>query len=213
MLKHSLSRFGSGLPFPIPRRKIWKNIKMKLRMLYSYVTAREISTLVKYRNSHGIFGRLPHETPLRKATEVISPGIIDLDFPFTKPSNLRLYGPIVLDSVPIRDLDPQLSSWLDAGPAVLMSMGTHFTYTQAQVRAILRGFLTALNPKTRVLWKLPRQSSFKDIIDELLPEAEDKEQFMIVDWIPVDPYSIMTHRNVVTLVHHGGANSYFEAAL
>jgi hypothetical protein len=92
-------------------------------------------------------------------------------------------------------------------------MGTHFTYTQAQVRAILRGFLTALNPKTRVLWKLPRQSSFKDIIDELLPEAEDKEQFMIVDWIPVDPYSIMTHRNVVTLVHHGGANSYFEAAL
>lgn len=76
---------------------IWKNIKMKLRMLYSYVTAREISTLVKHRNSHGISGRLPHETPLRKAMEVISPDIIDLDFPFTKPSNLRLYGPIILE--------------------------------------------------------------------------------------------------------------------
>ena len=145
--------------------------------------------------------------------EVISPDIIDLDFPFTKPSNLRLYGPIVLDGAPLQDLDPQLSKWLDAAPAVLMSMGTHFTYTETQVRAVLRGFLTALDPKTRVLWKLPRLSSFKDIIDELLPGTEDKERFMIVDWIPVDPFSVMTHKNVVTLIHHGGANSYFEAAL
>jgi len=185
---------------------------MKLRMLYSYVTAREISTLVKYRNSHGIFGRLPHEIPLRNATEVISPDIVDLDFPFAKPSNLRLYGPIVLDTVPVRDLDPQLSDWLDAAPTLLMSMGTHFTYTKAQVRAVLRGFLMALDSKTRVLWKLPQHSSFGDIIDELLPGV-DKERFMIVDWIPVDPFSIMTHKNVVALVHHGGANSYFEAAL
>lgn len=186
---------------------------MKLRMLYSYLTAPEISTLVKYRNSHGILGRLPHEAPLRKATEVISPGIIDLDFPFKKPNNLRLYGPIVLDGLQIRDLHPRLADWLDSGPTVLMSMGTHFTYTEPQVRAVLRGFLAALDPKTRVLWKLPHHSSFNDIIDELLPRVEDKERFMIVDWVPVDPFSIMTHRNVMALVHHGGANSYFEAAL
>ena len=182
-------------------------------MLYSNLTAREISTLVKYRNSHGIFGQLLHEAPLRKATEVISPDIVDLDFPFKKPTNLRLYGPIVLDGVPVRDLDPQLADWLDAGPTVLMSMGTHFTYIEAQVRAVLRGFLTVLDPKTRFLWKLPHCSAFNDIIDELLPGAGDKERFTIVDWIPVDPFSIMTHRNVMTLVHHGGANSYFEAAL
>jgi hypothetical protein len=138
----------------------------------------------------------PHYVTRRRSSHQ---DIVDLDFPFTKPSNLRLYGPIVLDSVPVRDLDPQLSDWLDAAPTVLMSMGTHFTYTKTQVRAILRGFLTALDPKTRVLWKLPHCSSFKDIIDELLPETEDKERFMIVDWIPVDPFSIMTHRNVVAL--------------
>jgi len=94
-----------------------------------------------------------------------------------------------------------------------MSMGTHFTYTKTQVRAVLRGFLTALDQKTRVLWKLPQHSSFQAIIDELLPRIEDKERFMIVDWLPVDPFSIMTHRNAVALVHHGGSNSYFEAAL
>jgi hypothetical protein len=94
-----------------------------------------------------------------------------------------------------------------------MSMGTHFTYTKTQVRAILRAYLTALDPKTRVLWKLPNYSSFNNIIDELLPGVEVKERFMIVDWIPVDPFSIMTHRNVMAFVHHGGANSYFEAAL
>ena len=143
-------------------------------------------------------------------TEVISPDILDLDFPFVKPSNMRLYGPIVPDSV---SLDPQLSSWLDTAPTVLMSIGTHFSYTKTQVRAILRGFLTALGQKARVLWKLPQNSSFQDIIDELLPRSEDKERFMVVDWIPVDPFSVMTHRNVATLVHHCGSNSYFEAAL
>jgi len=191
---------------------IWKNVKMKLRMLYSYVIAWEFSTLVKYRNSRGIPRRLPHEIPLRKATGVISPDIVGLDFPFTKPSNLRLYGPIVLDSAPLQDLDPQLSSWLDAAPAVLMSMGTHLTYSKTQVRAVLRGFLTALDPKTRVIWKSPQLSSFEDIIDELLPGPEDRGRFIIGDWIPVDPLSAMTVKNVATLIHHGGANSYFEAA-
>ena len=81
-----------------------------------------------------------------------------------------------------------------------------------QVRAVLRDFLTALDPKTRVLWKLLQHSSFKDIIGGLLPGIEDKERFVIMDWIPVDPF-FMTHTNVVTLAHHGGANSYSEAAL
>ena len=171
MLEHSLSRFGSGLPFPIPR---------------------ENSILVKYRNSRGISGRLPHEIPLSKATDLVSPEIVDLDFPFTKLSDFHLYGPIALNSVPIQDLDPQLSNRFDAAPTVLMSIGTRFVHTQAQVRAILRGFLTALDLEMRVLWKLPHHSLFKDIIGELLPGAEDKEQFMIVDWIPVDPFSIMT---------------------
>jgi hypothetical protein len=33
---------------------------------------------------------------------------------------------------------------------------------------------------------------------------------MIMDWISVDPFSIMTHKNVVAFVHHGGEISYFE---
>jgi len=64
-----------------------------------------------------------------------------------------------------------------------------------------------------VLWKLSQHSSFKDIIGRLLPGIEDKERFVVMDWIPVDLFFIMTHTNVVALVHHGGANSYFKAAL
>lgn len=111
--------------YPSEKRKIWKNIKMKLRMLYSYITAREISTLVKYRNLHGIFCRFPHKIPLRKVTGHLA-DLTELDSPFTKPSNVRLYGPIVPDNVLVRDLDPQLSNWLDAVPTILMSMGTLF---------------------------------------------------------------------------------------
>lgn len=154
-----------------------------------------------------------HTKPHYVKRQVISPDLIDLGLPSTKPSNVRLYGPIVLDNVLVRDLDLQLSSWLDAAPTVLMSMGTLFIYTEAQVRAVLRGFLTALDPKTRLLWELPQHSSFEDVTDELLPGIEDKERFLIMDWVPVDPFSIMTHTNLVALVYNGGANSYFEAAL
>ena len=91
-------------------------------------------------------------------TEVISPGIIDLDFLFTKPSNARLYELVVPDSVPGQDLDLLPSGWLGATPTVLMSMGTHFTYTNAKVKVVLWGFLAALDPKMRVLWKLPLHS-------------------------------------------------------
>jgi len=92
-----------------------------------------------------------------------------------------LYGPIVLDNVLVRDLGPQLSNWLDAAPTVSMSMGTHFMYTEAQVRAVLGVFLIALDLMTRVLWKSPQHSSFKDATDELLPGIENKERFLIVD--------------------------------
>lgn len=89
-------------------------------------------------------------------------------------------------------------------------MGTHFTYAKAQVRALFGGFITVLDPKTPALGKLSRHFFFRTIVDELLPGIEDKERFMIMDWTPVYPSSIIAHKNVVGLIHHGGANSYFE---
>ena len=39
-----------------------------------------------------------------------------------------------------------------------------------------------------------------------------KERFRIVEWIDADLGEVMKYKNVVAFVHHGGANSYYEAA-
>ena len=150
-----------------------------------------------------------------RAAHVICPGVRETEFPLVMPSNLGLYGPIVLDTTRIEDVDPDLDRWLDRGKTVLMCMGTHFYYSESQVKAVIDGFLSAVPHGSNIqfLWKLSDQSDFEDLIKEALRDPRDGDRFKIVDWLEADPVSIMKHPNVVGWVHHGGANSYFEGTL
>ena len=131
------------------------------------------------------------------------------------PDCVGLYGPIVLDTNPIEVVDPELNRWLGKRETVMMCMGTHFLFTESQVKAVINGFLSAVNHDSDVqfLWKLPNKGKFEDLIEDALKDSGDRERFKIVDWLEADPSSIMKHPNVVTCVHHGGANSYYEVAL
>ena len=64
----------------------------------------------------------------------------------------------------------------------------------------------------QIFWKLHDKAKFEHILDEELENERTKERFRIVDWIDADPGEVVRHNNVVARVHHGGANSYFEAA-
>ena len=184
-------------------------------LIYKIVTSPDLSGLIKYRNARGLPGRLPSDTAPTRAVHVTCPGIRELDYPLVIPGNLGLYGPIILDTNPIEVADPELNRWLDRRETVVMCMGTLFTYSESQVRAVINGFLIAANCHSDIqfLWKLSNKSKFEDLIEELLKDPVDKEKFRIVDWIEADPASIMKHPNVVAFVHHGGANSYYEVAL
>ena len=94
-------------------------------------------------------------------------------------------------------------------------MGTHFHYTESQVKAVISGFLGAVNhnSNTQFLWKIFNRSRFESLIEEALKNPRDKERFKIVDWLETDPASIMKHPNVIAYIHHGGANSFYEVAL
>jgi len=94
----------------------------------------------------------------------------------------------------------------------MMSMGTHFYYSEAQVRNVIRGFITGTSSADQVLWKLHKKAKFHHILDKELGNERVKERFRVVDWIDADPGEVMRHKNVVAYVHHGGANSYYEAA-
>ena len=206
---------GTGLPFPIPWKDIPSNIMASFSLIWLTATSSEVNALVKYRNAHGLPGRLPLETASARSIHVICPGIRETDFPLFVPDWLGLYGSITLDTTPIESTDPELNRWLNRGKTVLMCMGTHFYYSESQVKAVIDGFLNAAaqDSKVQFLWKLSDKSRFDDLIGEALKNPRDSDRFKIVDWLNADPASIMKHPNVAVWVHHGGANSYFEGTL
>ena len=191
------------------------NITAALTFIWKMVRSPEVAALNKCRNSHGLPGRLSRQSAITRAVHVICPSVRETEFPMVIPDYLGLYGPIVLDTTPIGISDSDLNTWLNRGETVLMSMGTHFHYSESQVKAILDGFLSAVthDSNTQLLWKLSDKPRFENLIREALRDPRDEERFKIVDWLDADPASVMKHPNVVAWVHHGGANSYFEGTL
>ena len=183
--------------------------------VWEIVKSPDISELNKYRNAHGLPGWLPVKSAATRAVHVICSSVREVDFPLVVPNWLGLYGPIVLDMTPIETSDPELYRWLGRGKTVIMCMGTHFRYSESQVKAVISGFLSAIDhdSDTQFLWKLSDKSKLEGLIDEALKDPRDNQRFRIVNWFEADPASIMRHPNVVAYVHHGGANSFHEAAL
>ena len=184
-------------------------------LIYQTATASEVSGLIEYRNTHGLPGRLPSETAATRADHVICPGIRDLDYPLVVSDKVGLYGPIVFDTNSIEAVDPELNRWLGRRETVVMCMGAHFFFTETLVKAVINGFLSAVNHDSDVqfLWKLPNKAKFEDLIEDALKDSRDRERFKIVDWLEANPSSVMKHPNVVAYIHHGGPNSYYRVAL
>ncbi|KAF9644591.1 hypothetical protein BDM02DRAFT_3121633, partial [Thelephora ganbajun] len=163
----------------------------------------DFKELNSYRHSHGLPGRLPLGGPsVKRSVHTFCFGLSELEFPITLPPNVGLYGPVTLDSTPFSE-EGELSKWLDGGKTITMSMGTHFHYSEAQVRNTIRGFIAGTSTTDQIFWKLYNKAKFQHILDEELENERVKERFRIV---------AMRHKNVVAYVHHGGANSYYEAA-
>ena len=203
---------GSGIPFPVPWSYIAKNVLIQLIFTWRSLNHPDVKELTNYRHSHGLPGKLPlvgHS--VARSIHSLSFGLPELDFPITLPPNVGLYGPVTLDSTPLSKED-ELSEWLDKARTIVMCMGTHFHYSEAQIRNTTRAFVAGTSPTDQVLWKIRNKAKYQHLLDEELENESAKERFKIVDWIDADPGEVLRHGNVVAYVHHGGANSYYEAA-
>ena len=207
-----VNSFGSGIPFQIPWSYVPKNVMLNLTFVFRILGNPDFKELMSYRHSHGLPGDFPMGGPsVRRSVHTFCFGLPELELPITIPPNVGLYGPVALDLTPLSRED-ELSIWLDGGRTIMMSMGTHFKYSEAQVRSTLRGFIAGASSTDQIFWKLHNKAKFQHILDEELENERAKERFRIVDWIDADPGEIMKHENIVVYVHHGGANSYYEAA-
>ena len=185
---------------------------LNLALTFRLLTNPDLKELRNYRHSYGLLEEFPLGVlPVKRSVHTFCFGIPELDFPITFPNQVGLYGPVTLDSNPLPEED-ELSTWLDGGRTIMMVMGSRFRYSEAQARNVIRAFVAGTSSTDQVFWKLPGKAKFQPILDEELENERVKERFRIVDWVDADPGEVMRHKNVVAYIHHGGANSYYEAA-
>lgn len=209
-------RFSTGFNYPVPWSQILEN-------MYCYWNAKKCQShpqakaLNQARYAHGIEGALGSFTPWAKDVPQITPSLPAADLPMNIPSNVYDCGPILVASPPIEESDPDLLDWLQKRPTVLVSLGTHFEAYAETVKEQALGLriLLEARPDIQVLWKLKREATSEkggqDNLNAILGQEIKDGRVRIENWLKADPVAILRSGHIVCSVHHGGANSYFEA--
>jgi hypothetical protein len=112
----------------------------------------------------------------------------------------------------MKESDP-LWAWLENGPTVLVNLGTHTAANEKFAVQLAGGLRVLLDRQvdTQVLWKVRGAADMMAVLINVLGHVIDNGRVKIVDWLDTAPVVILEHRNTICSVHHGGANSFYEA--
>jgi hypothetical protein len=180
-------------------------------MIIGIVTSPIIKSYNKMRKdrhglAHNMMDQFSPEMPW------IFPTLPETEFPgLIFPPNMHMCGPIILPSLPIDECDPNTSEWLNKPGmrTVLVNLGSLVISDPDRVRQLAGGLRMLLSKfkDVQVLWKVIADGE----IQVALNETVDADRMKVVDWFEAEPSAIVCHPNVICSVHHGGANSFFEA--
>lgn len=147
----------------------------------------------------------------------ILPTTPECDFPCPMPSNIICCGPITLPSAPLSTVDPDLETWLQARPTVLLSLGSFLRTSMELAQELALGIriFPDENLTHQVLWKLKTGETIYEstlqAATKILSKHFEYTRVRIVKWLKAAPSEIVQSGYVVCSVHHGGSSSYFEA--
>lgn len=212
-------RLCSGYPYPLPWSLVLPNAILALRLLSSVKSSPQLKQVERARKRHGIKHAIPDmfiNPDDRKVLTVLLPGHAECEFPCFLPGKFTLCGPILRPYAPICDEHPDLAHWLAQRPTVLVSLGSLVVFTPSMERQFARGLkmLLETRPDMQVLWKLPRaepQSTAQEETLECLSSDIGEGRVRTMPWLPVEPICILQSGRVECIVHHGGANTFYEA--
>ncbi|GFF59528.1 diacylglycerol O-acyltransferase 2A [Aspergillus udagawae] len=210
---------GTGFPYPVPPHIIPLNALAVLKTAKMYHGSGRRREIREWRIRHKIHGRFPFADAWRPDRFHLSPALKELDWPMDVPDNILPCGPILLPTASVEKQDPELASWLRKAPTVLVNLGTLYAPDPKVAENIARGlkmFLTSWKgDKVQILWKLPKHPHDKDNVyaQSIKPlEAEvEADSARIRPWFEVEPMAMLQTGQIVCSVHHGGANSWYEA--
>ena len=210
----SSDRTSSGFSYPVPWYLIPFNVFIIIYAIFSFITSPIVKAINRSRTESGIPGPLPLLETYAKDRYHLSPGLPEIDYPVeTVPSNVIGCGPIIVRAVPVSDIDPELAVWLKQQPTILINLGSHVVSQNTDARQLASGLRVVLDQHQdlQVLWKLKLQGPLDEEIAQTLATELSSDRVRITSWLKADPAAILETGDIVCSVHHGGANSWFEA--
>ncbi|KAF5856863.1 hypothetical protein ETB97_006650 [Aspergillus alliaceus] len=210
----------SGYPYPLPWYLILPNAYLALQMFSVTSNNPRARELQAYRNVHGLPGPTPsqalHQFNETDKTVALLPARREIEFPCYFPDNFTLCGPILRPCAPIAKEDPELASWLERRPTVLVNLGSHVMYMVDDLRELMDGFRILLDkrPDIQILWKIKRSGGTvaeETILPDNLRTAIAEGRVRVEPWLEAEPICILLSGHVQCMVHHGGSNSFHEA--
>lgn len=135
------------------------------------------------------------------------------------PGNVIGCGPIVLPVKPVKTSDPEMYAWLQRGPTILVNLGTLYALSSHDACRIAQSLRHILMDESRnrlqIVWKLQRHpDDQEDVFEEaerILNDLMDENRIRVVSWLDAEPLALLETGHFVCSVHHGGANTWFEA--
>jgi hypothetical protein len=222
----------SGIPFPIPWRRVPLNIFYYFYTLYTVATDQNLRSSLKHvTNTLGQPARTMRDVVKSKgpdAPKVFVNTLPELDFPWLPCSpHVIASGPIASRVQPISEADPELADWISGAPTIFVNLGTHTRLTEAKAVEFATALNMSLNTMDgrhpggrllQVLWKLKRAGEYDATapgsrIYSILKDKIESNRMRITNWLTPEPLAILQTGNIVCFIHHGGANSYNEAVL
>lgn len=112
-----------------------------------------------------------------------------------------------------------MEKWLCRGPTILLNLGTLFAVEKEDAKNMALAVKEVLEQDSRqklqLLWKLTKHPNDPDdMYDEAiapLDQLVSKSRVRITSWLNAEPLALLESGHVVCTIHHGGANSWFEA--
>ncbi|KAF9890306.1 hypothetical protein FE257_006221 [Aspergillus nanangensis] len=210
---------GTGFPYPLPWHLAPFNALAGLKTAKMYHGSGRRREIRDWRIRHHIHGRFPFADAWRPDRFHLTPALKELDWPFAVPENILPCGPILLPTATVQDQDPEMARWLQQAPTVLVNLGTLYAPDPDVALNIAVGLKMFLDAWTggpvQVLWKLPKHPNDGDdvYVRAVRPLAVEVEagSVRICPWFQVEPLAMLETGHVACSVHHGGANSWYEA--
>ncbi|KAK5663304.1 hypothetical protein OQA88_3732 [Cercophora sp. LCS_1] len=224
----------SGFSYPVPWYHIPLNIFCVLYTAVKWVTDSHRRAVAKHLiTSTGVTLKTPFDLlrgPPPKC-KILVGSLLELDFCSAIPPHVLPCGPIVQSAPPVADVEPKLASWLSARPTLYVNLGSLCRLDEdraVELALALKYFLIQSrsapgnqgkpSSSLQVLWKLKQHGDYRATkpgcrIHDILGQEIRTGSVRIVGWLVPEPISVLESGNIVCAVHHGGANSFYEAVL